>query len=83
MVETSLTYSVGTTFSQDEIAISDLDHCMDHVSFGLAQYLHVENFIDYVKVRFLENVQMYLSHISHIHHEITKDMLAMKWGVYD
>ena len=83
MVETSLTYSVGTTFSQDEIAISDLDHCMDHVSFGLAQYLHVEKLIESVKVRFEYIFNISSAHKNRRHHKIKHCMLTMKWGVSD
>ena len=56
---------------------------MAHVSVGLSQDLHVDNLIDLVKVRFEDNVQTSLAHTNFRHHNVTKDMLTMKWGISD
>ena len=72
MVEASFPCRFETTFSRDDIAISDLDHFMDRVSVGLAQYLHVEKLIDSVKLRFDNTVQKSLNHTNCRHHKVTK-----------
>ena len=83
MVETSFPCRFKTTFFRDDTAISDLDHFMDRVSVGLDQYLHEEKLIDSVKLRFDNNIQISLNHTNCRHHKVTKEMLAVKWGIYD
>ena len=43
----------------------------------------MEKFIDLVKVRFENNVQIYLAHASRIHNYVTKEILTMKWRISD
>ena len=56
---------------------------MAHVSVGLDQDLHVEKLIYSDKVRFEDNVQIYLAHTNCKHHKVTKEMLVTKWGIYN
>ena len=83
MVETPLTCIVETNLLRDHTDILDLDSCVDHVSVGLDQDLYAENLIELVKVRYGYNLKISLAHTNRKHHEVTKDMLVMKWEIYN
>ena len=54
---------------------------MAHASVGLSQNFHVDKLIELVKVRFEDNLQIYLAHTSCRHNKVTEDMIAMKWEI--
>ena len=83
MVENSLPCRVETNLFWYDTAISDLDNGMIHVSVRLTQDLHVEKFTDLVKVRFVDNVHIHLSHNNRIYQKVTKEMIARKWSISD
>ena len=80
-VETALPCTVETTLKRDDTYLSFLDRYNAHVSVRLGQDLHVESFIDFVKVRFEEILQISLAHTNNRHHEFANNMLATKWGI--
>ena len=81
MVGTSLPCRVETTLFEYDTVSSDIDHFMAHVSVGLSQNFHVDKLIELVKVRFEDNLQIYLAHTSCRHNKVTEDMIAMKWEI--
>ena len=66
---------------QDDTSISDLYPCMFHVSVGVYQDLHVKRLIDLVKVRFEDNLKIYLAHTNRRYLEVTNEMPVMKWEI--
>ena len=43
----------------------------------------MDKLVDLVKLRFEDNLQIYLAHTNRSNHKVTKDMLAMNWGKSD
>lgn len=61
--------------------ISDFSRGLCHASEGLAQDLAVTSLVDSVKVHLQDSVRITMASTEKHHHEVTKELLAKKWGI--
>lgn len=61
--------------------ISEFDRGLCHASSGLAQDLAVDSLISSLKVWLRDSAKIMLASTEKHHQEVTKELLAKKWGV--
>ncbi|GFH48949.1 hypothetical protein CTEN210_05425 [Chaetoceros tenuissimus] len=66
---------------RDDTFISDFDRGLCHASSGLAQDLAVDSLVNSVKVQLQDSARIALASTEKSHHEVTKELLARKWGI--
>ncbi|GFH55424.1 hypothetical protein CTEN210_11900 [Chaetoceros tenuissimus] len=66
---------------RDDTFISDFDRGLCHASSGLAQDLAVDSLVNSVKVQLEDSARIALASTEKRHHEVTKELLAKKWGI--
>ncbi|GFH50681.1 predicted protein [Chaetoceros tenuissimus] len=66
---------------RDDTFISEFDRGLCHASSGLAQDLAVDSLVNSAKVQLKDSARIALASTEKQHHEVTKELLAKKWGI--
>ena len=66
---------------RDDTFISDFDRGLCHASSGLAQDLAVDSLVSSVKVQLSDSARIAQASTEKRHHEVSKELLAKKWGI--
>ena len=74
-------HGVQVPVFRDDTFISDFDRGLCHASSGLAQDLAVDSLANSVKVQLQDSARIALASTEKRHHEVTKELLAKKWGI--
>ena len=65
----------------DDTFISDFDQGLCQASSGLAQDLAMDSLVSSVKVQMSDSAKIALASTEKRHQEVTKELLAKKWGI--
>ena len=66
---------------RDDTFIPDFDRGLCHASSGLAQDLAVSSLVSSVKAQLSDSARIALASTEKCYHEVTKELLAKKWGI--